>query len=137
MSQAQSAQQEPETNWPVLTAEKLRTDGPWATFEWLKSERDRSPRDLALRGYIEIVRNIIVRDFLANPQGSRAVPRLSPDFLVDFVRFNLTAKEGYLISLIDGRTNVEQLLKLSPFDPFTTLLNLARLQRARAIVVPQ
>lgn len=123
--------------WPETVSARLRELGPWQTLTWLFEERNRLPEEVALRGYIEIIRTVVVKDFLANPQGIRAVPKLSPEFLADFGRFNLSAQEGYLISLIDGRTNIEKLLKLSPFDPFTTMFNLARLQHQRAIVVPQ
>ena len=99
--------------------------------------RGAYPEDLSLRGYTEIVRNNIVRDLLANPKGMNAVPRLSAEFLTNFDRFNLTAQEGYLISLIDGRMDLQKLLVLSPFDPFTTLFNLAKLQHERAITIPQ
>src|SRR2546430_2605007 len=90
-----------------------------------------------LGGYTEIGPNNIVRDLLANPRGMNAVPRLSAEFLTNFDRFNLTAQEGYLISLIDGRMDLQKLLVLSPFDPFTTLFNLAKLQHERAITIPQ
>ncbi|MCA1732704.1 MAG: hypothetical protein LC732_03780, partial [Acidobacteria bacterium] len=63
-------------------------------------------------------------------------PKLTADFLSDFDRFNLTAQEGYLISLIDGRITIEMLLKLTPFDNFTTLFNLAKLQNQQAITIP-
>ena len=65
-----------------------------------------------------------------------AAPKLTPEFLADFDKFNLTAQEGYLISLIDGRITIDMLLKLSPFDNFTTLFNLAKLQQHRAITIP-
>jgi hypothetical protein len=94
------------------------------------------PNDLSLRGYTEIVRNTIVRDLLAHPRGLQAVPKLTAEFLTNFDRFNLSAQEGYLISLIDGRLALQKLLILSPFDPFTTLFNLAKLQYERAITVP-
>ena len=38
--------------------------------------------------------------------------------------------------LIDGRMDLQKLLVLSPFDPFTTLFNLAKLQHERAITIP-
>ena len=123
--------------WPETISARLGELGPWPTLAWLYEERNRHPDVIALRGYIEIIRTVVVKDFLANSQGIRAIPKLSPEFLADFGRFNLSAQEGYLISLIDGRTNIEKLLKLSPFDPFTTIFNLARLQQQKAIVVPQ
>ena len=67
------------------------------------------PNDLALRGYVEIVRTAIVREFVSTPKGLQAVPRLSAEFLTNFDRFNLNAQEGYLVSLIDGRLDLQKL----------------------------
>ncbi|MBI2213722.1 MAG: hypothetical protein HYU52_08755 [Acidobacteria bacterium] len=125
------------SGWPEAIQARLKEAGTWPTLNWLFDERTRQPGDIELKGYVEILRAVVVKEFLSHPQGMRAVPKLSPEFLADFGRFNLTAQEGYLISLIDGRTNIEKLLKLSPFDPFSTLFNLARLQSQKAIVVPQ
>ena len=74
--------------------------------------------------------------FLGHPRGMQAVPKLSADFLTNFDRFNLNAQEGYLVSLIDGRLSVQKLIILSPFDPFTTIFILAKLQQEKAIMVP-
>lgn len=139
MSSAQSTLESggSPAGWPETISARLSELGPWQTLAWLFEERNRHPEELSLRGYIEILRSVVVKDFLSNSQGIRAVPKLSPEFLADFGRFNLSAQEGYLISLIDGRTNIEKLLKLSPFDQFSTLFNLARLQQQKAIVVPE
>jgi hypothetical protein len=124
-------------DWTRLVADSLKQYGVWHTYLKLMEARGAYPDDLSLRGYTEIVRNNIVRDFLASPKGMQAVPRLSAEFLTNFDRFNLTAQEGYLISLIDGRMDLQKLVVLSPFDPFTTLFNLAKLQHEHAITVPQ
>lgn len=115
----------------------MKSEGIWPTLEWLQRERSQSPQDLALRGYVEILRASIVKDFLSFPKGMQSVPKMTPDFLNNFDQFNLSAQEGYLISQIDGRTNLEKLLKLSPFDPFNTLFSLARMHNARAIEIPK
>jgi hypothetical protein len=124
-------------DWPRLVGESLKQNGVWHTYAKLLEARGAYPDDLSLRGYCEIVRNTIVRDFLAHPRGLQAVPKLSADFLSNFDRFNLNAQEGYLVSLIDGRLDIQKLMILSPFDPFTTIFILAKLQNERAIVVPQ
>ncbi|HVR42471.1 MAG TPA: hypothetical protein VMS56_03410 [Thermoanaerobaculia bacterium] len=126
----------PPYDWARLVGHSLEQNGPWVTWEKLVEARRAYPDDMLLRGYAEIVRTTIVRDLLANPRGLQATPKLTPEFLSDFDRFNLTAQEGYLISLIDGRITIEMLLKLTPFDNFTTLFNLAKLQNQRAITVP-
>ncbi len=122
--------------WSRLVADSIKQYGVWHTYLKLVEARTAYPDDLSLRGYTEIIRNTIVRDFLAHPKGMQAVPKLSAEFLTNFDRFNLTAQEGYLISLIDGRLDLQKLLVLSPSDAFTTLFNLARLQHERAITVP-
>lgn len=124
-------------DWSRLVGDSLKQNGPWHTYLKLNEARNAYPNDLALRGYFEIVRNMIVREFVAHPKGMQAVAKLSADFLTNFDRFNLSAQEGYLMSLIDGRLSLQKLLILSPFDPFTTLFTLAKLQQERAITVPQ
>lgn len=128
----------PSTNdWPRLVTESVRQHGLWHTYGKLVEARRRFPDDDGLRGYLEIVRNSIVRDFLNRPKGMQLVPKLSAEFLSRFDRFNLNAQEGYLVSLIDGRLDLQKLILLSPFDPFSTLFTLARLEQERAITIPQ
>lgn len=136
MSQVAPTKTAVAPEWARLVADSMKQYGQWYTYFKLAEARTAYPDDLSLRGYTEIIRNTIVRDFLSHPRGMQAVPKLSADFLTNFDRFNLTAQEGYLISLIDGRLDLNKLLVLSPFDPFTTLFNLAKLQQERAITVP-
>ncbi|HVT45525.1 MAG TPA: hypothetical protein VMT00_14185 [Thermoanaerobaculia bacterium] len=116
-------------------AEALGQRGAWPVLQRLIQAQQESPNDLRLLGYIEIVRNVIVRDFLAAASGADRIPKLTSEFLTDYARFNLSAQEGYLVSLIDGRLPLQQLLLLSPFDTFTTLFCLARLRNQRAIMI--
>lgn len=124
-------------DWPRVVSESLQKNGLWYTYSRLLEARRVYTDDDALRGYVEIIRNAIVRDFLAHPRGMQLAPRLSAEFLSNFDRFDLNAQEGYLISLIDGRLDVQKLLILSPFDPFTTIFILAKLAHENAITVPQ
>jgi hypothetical protein len=128
---------QPKPDWSRLVADSLKQNGVWHTWYKLVEARNTYPDDLALRGYSEIVRNAIVRDLLQHPKGMQAVPKLSPEFLTNFDRFNLNAQEGYLVSLIDSRLDLQKLVLLSPFDQFTTLFILAKLAQERAITVPQ
>ena len=128
---------QPKPDWSRLVTDSLKQNGVWHTWYKLVEARTAYPEDLALRGYSEIVRNAIVRELLQTPKGMHAVPKLSPEFLTNFDRFNLNAQEGYLVSLIDGRLDLQKLVLLSPFDQFTTLFVLAKLAHERAITVPQ
>jgi hypothetical protein len=127
----------PAPEWARLVGDSLKQNGPWHTYAKLTEARDAYPNDLSLRGYVEIIRNMIVREFVGHPKGMQAVPKLTAEFLTNFDRFNLNAQEGYLVSLIDGRMDISKLMILSPFDPFSTLFNLAKLQNERAITIPQ
>jgi hypothetical protein len=127
----------PKPDWSRLVGDSLKQHGVWHTYAKLLEARRAYPDDLSLRGYVELVRNTIVRDFLAHPKGMQAVPKLSVEFMSNFDRFNLNAQEGYLVSLIDGRLDIQKLIILSPFDPFNTVFILAKLQAERAITVPQ
>jgi len=126
----------PAPEWARLVGDSLKQNGVWHTYSKLIEARNTYPNDLSLRGYVEIVRNAIVREFLEHPKGMQSVPKLSAEFLTNFDRFNLSAQEGFLVSLIDGRMDISKLMILSPFDPFTTLFNLAKLENERAITIP-
>lgn len=126
----------PAPEWARLVGDSLKQNGVWHTYSKLIEARNTYPNDLSLRGYVEIVRNAIVREFLEHPKGMQSVPKLSAEFLTNFDRFNLSAQEGFLVSLIDGRMDISKLMILSPFDPFTTLFNLAKLENERAIAIP-
>jgi hypothetical protein len=126
----------PAPEWSRLVGDSIKQNGLWHTYAKLLEAKNAYPNDLSLRGYVEIVRNTIVKQFIEHPKGMQAIPKLTAEFLTNFDRFNLNAQEGYLVSLIDGRINVQKLLILSPFDPFTTMFTLAKLQHERAIMVP-
>ena len=136
MSSSPSTLSPPKQDWARLVGESIKQHGLWHTYTKLLEARRVYVDDLSLRGYVEIIRNSIVREFLEHPRGVNAVPKLSADFLTNFDRFDLNAQEGYLVSLIDGRMDVQKLMILSPFDPFNTIFILAKLQQERAITVP-
>ncbi|HEY8713052.1 MAG TPA: hypothetical protein VIM68_09270, partial [Thermoanaerobaculia bacterium] len=96
----------PAPEWARLVADSLKQNGVWHTYSKLMEARNSYPNDLSLRGYVEIVRNMIVREFLEHPKGMQSVPKLSAEFLTNFDRFNLSAQEGFLVSLIDGRMDI-------------------------------
>src|SRR3979409_1506808 len=124
MSSAPSPTAPATADWSRMVADSIAQHGAWYTYLKLIEARGAYPDDLSLRGYTEILRNTIVRDFLAHPKGMQAVPKLTAEFLSNFDRFNLTAQEGYLMSLIDGRLDLQKLVILSPFDQLKRLFNL-------------
>ena len=67
----------PAPEWARLVGDSLKQNGPWHTYAKLMEARNAYPNDLSLRGYVEIIRNMIVREFLGHPKGMQAVPKLT------------------------------------------------------------
>ncbi len=84
------------------------------------------PDDLELQGHLELMRTHLFRDSRQRLAGGRAVPRLrlGADQLL---KYNLPASAGFLLSMVDGVTPVDDLLALSGMDPFEALQVLDRL----------
>jgi hypothetical protein len=84
---------------------------------------------LELQGYLEMARGRLVERYRERVGGLTAVPalRIAPD---DVLKFNLPATAGFLLSLVDGQTTVEELISLSGLDAFETLRVLAGLVEA-------
>ena len=66
------------------------------------------------------------------------VMRLDDDRIrgAGFSRPKVTFIKDLAAHVLDGRLDLQKLLKLSPFDQFNTLFNLAKLQFQRAITLP-
>src|SRR5438034_11591714 len=73
MSSIPSPKESAAPDWTRLVADSVKQYGLWHTYYKLMEARGAYPDDLSLRGYTEIVRNTIVREFLAHPKGMRAV----------------------------------------------------------------
>lgn len=130
-----SSAQRSASDWSRFVHQSIEERGLWETYEQIHAQATRDPSPVLI-GYVEVIRTTIVRRFLERSNELSVVPRISPQFLTDFDRFNLNVQEGFLMSLIDGRSSLQALLKLSPFDQFTTLFNLARLHQQQAITLP-
>lgn len=90
---------------------------------------------LELQGYLEMARGRLVERYRERVGGLAAVPalRIAPG---DVLKFNLPATAGFLLSLVDGQTTVEELISLSGLDAFETLRVLAGLVDAGIVRGP-
>jgi hypothetical protein len=90
---------------------------------------------LELQGYLEMARGRLVERYRERVGGLTAVPalRIVPG---DVLKFNLPATAGFLLSLVDGQTTVEELISLSGLDAFETLRVLAGLVDAGIVRGP-
>jgi hypothetical protein len=97
-----------------------------AALELLEAASRRDASRLDLQGYLEMIRSRLLERYRERVGGPAAVPvlRLPAD---QVLRFNLPATAGFLLSLVDGQTCVEDLLSLSGLDAFEALRVLAGL----------
>jgi tetratricopeptide (TPR) repeat protein len=78
------------------------------------------PRRIEIEGYIDMVRSRLLKGYRERVGGGQTVPMLRVD-LAEVTRCNLHADAGFLLSLLDGETSVEELVSLSGMDAFEAL----------------
>jgi tetratricopeptide (TPR) repeat protein len=83
-------------------------------FETLARE---NPRRMEIQGYLELVRSHLFEYYRARVPDSSTVLKLAIT-PAEMMRFNLPANAGFVISMVDGSTSVNEILALSGMDPF-------------------
>jgi hypothetical protein len=95
-------------------------------LDLLETLASREPARLDVQALVELARAALLRVYRDRVGGGARVPRvrIAPE---QVLRYNLPASAGFLLSLIDGRTCVDELLALSGMDPFDGLRGLSNL----------
>jgi tetratricopeptide (TPR) repeat protein len=96
---------------------KQDLEGALALFE---TAAEMDPRRIEIEGYIDMVRSRLLKAYRERVGGGQTVPRLLVD-LAEVTRYNLHTDAGFLLSLLDGATSVEDLVSLSGMDAFDAL----------------
>ncbi|MCP5060349.1 MAG: hypothetical protein GY937_26930 [bacterium] len=94
---------------------------------------EAEPETIAL---VELLRTHLVDDVLMQVGSPTATPVVEMA-AEDLMKFNLPAGAGFLLSRIDGHTQVEDLVALSGMDPFETYHTLGRLLEAGIVGVAE
>ncbi len=83
-------------------------------FETLARE---NPHRMEIQGYLELVRSHLFEYYRERaPDPSRVLKvAITPE---EMMRFNLPANAGFVLSMVDGSTSVNEILALSGMDPF-------------------
>jgi hypothetical protein len=94
----------------------------------------RSPRDLEAQAAFDLVRAHLFAAYRARVGSGSARPRLkvAADQLL---RLDLPPQAGFLLSMLDGRTRIEELMTVGGLDAFEVLHLLARLEKAGIVEV--
>ena len=103
-----------------------------AALELFETLGRRDSQRLDVQGYLEMLRSKLLSRYRDRVGGMEVVPhvRMSRQ---ELMKFNLPATTGFLLSLVDGRTSVHELISLSGLDPFDTLRMLSRLLDAGVV----
>lgn len=103
--------------------------GPGDALELLESRIAQDAADLEAQALTDLVRSHLFHVHRERVSDGSAVPgvRLGPD---EILKFNLPANAGFVLSMIDGVTAVDDLVTLSGMDPFEALHLLVRLMDA-------
>jgi tetratricopeptide (TPR) repeat protein len=95
-------------------------------LDLLESVAGREPGRLDVQAFVELARAALLRVYRRNVGSGERTPRvrISTD---QVLKYNLPASAGFLLSLIDGHTSIDELLALSGMDPFEVLRGVSNL----------
>jgi tetratricopeptide (TPR) repeat protein len=98
----------------------LRTGKPADALDLLEAHTRNAPDDLDAHAYQELARAALLRVYRARTGSGERVPfvRIAPN---EVMKYNLPAPAGFLLSMIDGRSSIDELLSVSGMDPFEAL----------------
>ncbi len=111
-------------------ARLLMGDSQWgAALELLQSACHREGHGLEVEAMIDLARTRLFLEHREAIGALASVPRLRSD-AGPITRYNLPTDAGFLLSMVDGMTSVEDLVSLSGMDAFDTLHSLRGLMDA-------
>lgn len=104
----------------------LRAGDVTEALALLETLARHEPANLEVQGFLELARGEALRHYRKRVGSGESVPRLriAP---AEVLRYNLPAAAGFLLSMIDGRICVDELLAVSGMDPFEALRALSNL----------
>ena len=103
--------------------EALRCEDLESALDLFQVATQLDPDRFEIEGYIDLVRSQLLKRYRERIDDLQTVPRL----LVaggEVRRFNLARDAGFMLSLVDGSTNFEQLVSLSGMAAFDAFRNL-------------
>ena len=132
--------------WGFLEEAKPFIDEGWKRFTersandamggrgLLRSAVESAPDDLELQGALELVRARLYAEYRERMRQGAGLPRVRVGG-GELLRFNLPPDAGFVLSLVDGHTRVDELVTVSGMDPFDVLHLLGRLEAAGIVEI--
>ncbi len=85
-----------------------------------RAAANRDPDRIEIESYIDMVRGRLVRRYRDRVGDTGAAPRMVID-PSELTAFDLPADAGFMLSLVDGKTSIDELIALSGMDTFEAL----------------
>ena len=100
--------------------ERLEAEDLEGALDLFRAAADLEPDRIEVEGYIDAIRSQLLQCYRKRVGETGAVPKLliRPSAIT---RYQLPADAGFVLSLVDGETTVEQLIALSGMDAFEAL----------------
>lgn len=94
----------------------------------LEKSLEREPDNIETQSFFEMLKGRQMKNYIQEAGRPEDIPTLlkSPG---EFMKFNLTKEAGFILSLIDGRTTLDEVISLSGMDKFSAYRNIVRLKR--------
>jgi len=125
---------EEDTSLVVDALELFRKGEAQESLELFETLARENPERMEIQGYFELVRSHLFgyyRERIAD--ASRVLKiKITPK---EIMRFNLPANAGFLLSMVDGNTSVNEILALSGMDPFDAIRLVSNLLEAGIVEV--
>jgi tetratricopeptide (TPR) repeat protein len=122
---------------PALAAQALEQAAGGAAEEALplmRSAAEAAPEHLELQAALELVRATLYVTYQERSHRGAGRPRVRVGG-GELLRFNLPPDAGFVLSMVDGHTRVEELVTVTGMDPFDVLYLLRRLEAAGIVEI--
>ena len=141
MSERNDEQQDPK-EWAKLSAEILLQDAQEAVesedlegaLELLRAAAAQDPDRIELEGFVDGVRSRLLKQYREEVGDVQGVPSVIADKAV-IMNINLPAQAGFLLSLVDGKTTIREIVSISGMDAFDAFRILKCLLEAKIAAV--
>lgn len=119
----------------VREARRLLHNGDFETaLDLFVTASEQAPDRLETQGYVDMLRSRLFKLYRARVGDLDTVPELRVD-PASITRFNLPTDAGFVLSLVDGRTPLCDVISLSGMDAFEALRVMHGLVDARIVEI--
>jgi hypothetical protein len=106
-----------------LAQQHLKAGKPEAAFSLFATLAEQEPENTAYISFLDLSKCALVKQFLQKAGSFDKVPVLRTS-LSQLTGHKLTEEQGFILSMINGETNFEDIVYLSPVSPFITFYTL-------------